>query len=451
MFPCLYQVQGCLFIKPRTTMSTPQQPTKAPRKSGRKSKPSNAPNGQYNRAGAVSDNELAQALQAKTGQMNEDGLHNHRKSQTSHKKANGVAQRGSVSDGIQSEKARATPIKQAYAGPTFHQSPAASALPIPSFYSKSVPSFSAGQLPAQAIPEHRDEERSSETPTEITPTKRESTPLDFLFDAARQARGTPRGQSPGACSGHLSVRTGSPASKSPAPKDPDSMFPFELDGSSTPGEDGSSFATPYKERIEALRSARPTSEGSQPMDENERRAKTDALKRLLMKGAGSQALTSPDHNNPFNARAPQDSNNLAAPPPQIRHRSGPSTPSYMQTYNGAGRSDQYFPQMQHFANNDPNHHHHHAAYRVASNLRKVYGASSEPEPAELSSDSAVSPPRISTARKPSLPISPPATVPGQVFPASNSTQVPTHKARPSVQQMEDDLRRVLKLDLTSRG
>jgi hypothetical protein len=120
----------------------------------------------------------------------------------------------------------------------------------------------------------------------------------------------------------------------------------------------------------------------------------------------------------------------------------------MQSYQNNNRSDQYLPHMPQLYN-DP---HHHAAYRVSSNLRVMHGAESEPEPAELSSDSAISPPRISTARKPSLPISPPAHLPyrDQVYPISATNNAATHKATPSIQQMEDEMRRVLKLDLTGR-
>ena len=424
-------------------MSTPQQPTKAPRRSSRKPKATNTPSGPQPR-GTVSDNELSNTQnQTKGPQINSDAPASRRKSQASNKKPNGGPQRGSVSDNVQPEKTRATPIKQAYAGPTFHQSPAASALPIPSFYSKSVPSVSALQQPPQPIPEQREEEQSVDLSND-TPNKRESTPLDFLFEAARQAQSTPRGLSPSARSGHISARNGSPA-----PKDSDSVFPFELDGASTPGEDGMSFATPYKERIEALRVSRPASEGSQTLGENERRAKTDALKRLLMRNAGSQDSTGTDVNNPFNARPPQSPNQLGAPQPQMRHLSGPSTPSYMQSYNGNGRSDQYFPHLPHFPNHDPAQH---PVFRTTSNLRNVYGAPKEPEPAELSSDSAISPPRVSTARKPSYPISSPTAIaPERISTAPNGGQAPLHRTTPSVQQMEDDLRRVLKLDLTSRG
>jgi hypothetical protein len=421
-------------------MSTPQQqPPKGPRRSARKH--NNTPNGYHPRA-AVSDNELSQHPHV-SGNVSSDNAQGRRKSHASHKKTNGP-HRGSVSENVQPMKTQATPIKSAaYAGPTFHQSPAASALPMPSFYSKSVPNVS-GPL-AQPIPESEEDGQREATLSHDTPTKRESTPLDFLFQAARQARDTPRGESPSANSGYLSVRTGSPASKSPAPREPDSMFPFELDGASTPGEDGTSFATPFKERMAALNTSRPSSEGSQHLDETERRAKTDALKRFLMKNNAPPA-PSPDFNNPFNARAPSSPNNLTTPPAQIRQRSGPSTPSYMQTYNGMPQGDQYFQQLPPFPREDFSHY---TAARVASNLRNVYGAVNDPEPAELSSDSAISPPRISTARQPSYPQpAAPVILPG-TGPMNNTT--PKHKAAPSMQEMEDDLRRVLKLDLTSRG
>lgn len=424
-------------------MSTPQhqqQQTKAPRRSARKQ--NNTPNGPNPRA-AVSDNELSHPTQTS---VDGDAVHGRRKSHASNKKANGIPHRGSVSDSVQPMKTHATPIKQAYAGPTFHQSPAASALPIPSFYSKSVPNATAQSV--QAIPESVEDEKRAGTPGHDTPTKRESTPLDFLFQAARQARDTPRGESPSANSGHISVRTGSPASKSPAPKESDSMFPFELDGASTPGADGASFSTPYKDRIEALKSSRPSSENSQHMDETERRAKTDALKRLLMKNSAPQNPSNVDHSNPFNARPPYSPNHMTPPPPQIRQRSGPSTPSYMQTYNGTTQGDQYFQQMPPFPRDDFNHY---TSARVASNLRNVYGAVNEPEPAELSSDSAISPPRISTARNSSYPDpAAPVVLPGTTG-LMTDQRPPMHKSNPSVQQMEDDLRRVLKLDLTSRG
>jgi len=228
------------------------------------------------------------------------------------------------------------------------------------------------------------------------------------------------------------------------------MFPFELDGGAVPGEDGTSFATPYKDRMAALRSTRSTSVGVKNMDENERKAKTEALKKLLMKSNGNEAnaMTSyhTDPQNPFNAKAPTPQGNHSFQGNHLGHpNSNPSTPFYVQEHKD------YHPQPPF-----PHIPHHYASGPMqtpnrpsSSGLRNVYGAQSEPEYAELSSDSAVTPP-ISTARKQS----PRSTRQYGAFvgqPYSPQPQVSSHRSKPSAQQLEDDLRRVLKLDLTSRG
>lgn len=96
-----------------------------------------------------------------------------------------------------------TPMKQAYAGPTFHASPAASSLPKPKFFSKSVPSTtpaSALQARLDADP-NRDQSETPSPESEVvlepvpprpqqTPIAREESPLDLFFNAhrAEQAR-----------------------------------------------------------------------------------------------------------------------------------------------------------------------------------------------------------------------------------------------------------------------
>lgn len=224
------------------------------------------------------------------------------------------------------------------------------------------------------------------------------------------------------------------------------MFPFELDSANL-GEDGSAFATPFKDRIEALRS---TSAGGKSMDDEERKAKTDALKKLLMKSStqennnhnSNNASPVVDMNNPFNARAPYSmSSAIPQGSPQVRASSNPSTPlsAYDNaihytppTFTPVGHP---FPTPQTQTPKRPN----------SSRLRHVYGAQSEPEYAELSSDSAITPP--SSSRKNTNHQPPPQY---NAAPYSNHPQMPTHRAKPSAQQLENDLRRVLKLDLVSR-
>jgi hypothetical protein len=147
-----------------------------------------------------------------------------------------------------------------------------------------------------------------------------------------------------------------------------------------------------------------------------------------------------DTSNPFNARAPYSVSpgNLQGLP-QYRASSNPSTPSHANDYAPHYVPPNFNPSAYPFPTpptetpKRPN----------SSRLRHVYGAQSEPEFAELSSDSAVTPP--SSSRK--HPHQPP-------FPQYNMNptrpQAPTHRAKPSAQQLEDDIRRVLKLDLASR-
>ncbi|RVX68262.1 hypothetical protein B0A52_07265 [Exophiala mesophila] len=346
------------------------------------------------------------------------------------------------------DKTKATPVKPAaYAGSTFQQSPAASALPLPSFYSKSLPNNSVEQsskAPSPPAP-------NSGSPAGDSPSKRESTPLDFLFEAARKAKATPRGESPATQSRNPSAALESPYSRSPAPREGESMFPFELEGATTPGEDGSAFATPYKDRIAAYRSTKSTANGAvSNMDENERREKSEALKKLLM-NSGSSATG--DMGNPFNARPPHQPHDFVShgPPqgaPPVRPSSNPSASFYTHDQRDY-HAPPGFPQM-------PYHYPPASAHTPkrppSSNLRNVYH--SEPEYAELSSDNAITPP-ISTARRhgshmqqhpdPRYGIAP--TSP----PYAPQPQMPMHQSKPSAQQLEDDLRRVLKLDLTSRG
>ncbi|KIV77488.1 hypothetical protein PV11_09278 [Exophiala sideris] len=428
-----------------TAISPQQQPAKGPRRSSKKHHQPNTHDGFSSDVGALT--EYQRNTSPATGNMtkNNNKGHPRKASQAQNKHYEAPS-----TDRGKPDMARATPVKQAaYAGATFQQSPAPSALPIPSFYSKSVPA--ANSLPSQLGNDAPTIAQAS--PVNVagnSPSKPEATPLDFLFAAARQARAGPNGDSPAARSGHLSVPTGSPASRSPAPRESESMFPFELDGAPAPGDDGASFATPYKDRIDALKPTRSTSLGGKTMDEHERKAKTDALKKLLMK-SGSQGNehrhnSTPDANNPFNARAPyQQPASLPPAPPNMRQNSG-SNSMYTQDYTRYTQP-QNFQQPGYQYQQGPMH----TPKRPnSSSLRNVYGPQSEPEYAELSSDSAITPP-IPTTRKSTAHVAPQngTGIEGQAH--STPHQAQAQRTKPSAQQLEDDLRRVLKLDLTSRG
>ena len=85
-----------------------------------------------------------------------------------------------------------TPVKTAYAGPTFHASPAASALPMPKFLSKSVPDPNAGQG-LQSLLETEEsvvgnEARGSGSQQNTLSVQAAQSPLEIFFRADREEK-----------------------------------------------------------------------------------------------------------------------------------------------------------------------------------------------------------------------------------------------------------------------
>nr|KMM67272.1 hypothetical protein CPAG_03607 [Coccidioides posadasii RMSCC 3488] len=206
-----------------------------------------------------------------------------------------------------------------YAGPTFHASPAPSALPVPSFVSKSVPEADS---PLQTQKVHdSDDGDSSPTQARTLPLLQEedkntSSPLEFLFRAAREANNVNGTKERGRTSGSTTpLQEDVKKFEIPQESEPVSgaVFPLEMDASEsrvkTPDSKmmaiGPSFAPSYRERINALRSA---SSPSSPADtttlnEEERKAKAEALKNLLLNPTPQRSASSslgPCHNSAHN-------------------------------------------------------------------------------------------------------------------------------------------------------
>lgn len=455
-------------------MSEPPQTTpRGPRQSGRRPKP--IPAGEEQLASLTSDcDSSATPSAAEHLQNGTSPASNKKRPKKKPQSAKQAAPESGLEDTVRPEptrnahsstvptKARATPLKaqQAYAGPTWHHSPAPSALPMPSFYSKSVPNVSTSRPPEAANDRGAPQVDTPEAEEEVSPLKpengvqraRESTPLDFLFEAAKKAKNTPRGESPDARSVSMSGHE-SPFNRSPAPREGDQVFPFELEsGRNTPGGVAPPFATPYKDRMDALRSASSSTGVSSDAREVEARAKSDALKKFmnLTPRATSASSDTPDPNNPFNARAPQPRNLHQPVPQQHRHRSGPSTP-VSGFSNGPGPA-QYFPNMQPTSYNNQNY----ASPMqrpASSHLRHMYHPSVESSPVELPSASTNDHALISTARKASIQHEIPRHPRGQFdAPQRSFEQPPQHKSKPSAQELENQLRCILKLDsIASNG
>ncbi|MCJ1447535.1 MAG: hypothetical protein MMC23_008046 [Stictis urceolatum] len=143
-----------------------------------------------------------------------------------------------------------TPAKatQIYAGPTFHASPAASALPIPKFFSKSMPQVDNKEASLQAMMQD-DVSEESNSQGDVSPTMRnpirveeqkarDESPLDIFFqaDRAEKARRQAEDQRSNLSTPNDRFRA---SSASPArfqsphhsrqPTD-SSIFPLEMDG-----------------------------------------------------------------------------------------------------------------------------------------------------------------------------------------------------------------------------
>ncbi|KAF2823852.1 hypothetical protein CC86DRAFT_395879 [Ophiobolus disseminans] len=228
----------------------------------------------------------------------------------------------------------ATPAKNqgAYAGPTFHASPAPSALPIPKFLSRSVPAKSRMDPPTPP-PEESSESGGSPSPLGASPSRgpisvpprNEMSPLDLLFKADRAER--------------AKIVQGSPASNnyfnSANPVRPEhykhdsfgslnAPFPVELDGEAR----HSHMSPPPHASPMALRSVTDPNkvpqlkDASQPTNND---VMQDLMNRLSMSQKKSPAATPP---RPRNESAPRD----GTPSPfqdgrsATRSASGPSTP-----------------------------------------------------------------------------------------------------------------------------
>lgn len=129
----------------------------------------------------------------------------------------------------------ATPAKNqgAYAGPTFHASPAPSALPIPKFLSRSVPAKIQSGPPTPPMEESSDSAGSpspSPSPSRApipVPARHQDSPLDMLFRADKAERARNVTSSPVS----ISVSNARPEHhKQNSYGSLNAVFPIELDG-----------------------------------------------------------------------------------------------------------------------------------------------------------------------------------------------------------------------------
>ncbi|KAK8101044.1 uncharacterized protein PG998_007550 [Apiospora kogelbergensis] len=216
----------------------------------------------------------------------------------------------------------------AFAGATFHHSPAPSALPIPSFLARTT---SAPDSPSQKKPVTTGPSQEPSPPTTDSESdgpgspqlpsvpRNEESPLEIFFKAQRAEKSgtarrassaninavppgpfSPPHDSPKECQTMPRMATLPPQKRPPVARMPSSgISATELDG--TPGKSlGPAFSTPYSERIKA---ARPSNGFAPTTPTNARNLdadRSDALKRYLFSGAkgGPQQPQTPPRQQP---------------------------------------------------------------------------------------------------------------------------------------------------------
>ena len=236
----------------------------------------------------------------------------------------------------------ATPVKiqGAYAGPTFHASPAPSALPIPKFLSRSVPPKTRTGPPTPPPDDSSDSANSPSPPIAspsrapiVPPTRHQDSPLDLFFNADKAERArNPHGSPPSANLFH------SPDNIRPQHYQHDSfhslngVFPIELDSqgknahSSSPpaATSASSRSVTDPGKIPQLKDASSPSNGNNVMQ--------DLFKRLS-KSQKNLSATTPPNLDGQSPSEPQSRHQTPSPfhdtRATVRSASGPSTPAPM--------------------------------------------------------------------------------------------------------------------------
>ncbi len=212
-----------------------------------------------------------------------------------------------------------TPVK-AYAGPTFHASPAASSLPMPKFFSKSMPNVdktsSLKSMMEQEAPETASESEGSPFRENTQPVHnhgtREASPLDIFFraDEKAKAKARPLQESAVKSSDGQSILTASPSglqtpnrhhSRHPTDGSVGGMFPLEMDGAAPDVASNSTISGNGSHHYEpAIHTS--SSMAEPDLTEEQRRAKTAALKQLLY-----STRTPLPHNGSAGQRPPSSS------------------------------------------------------------------------------------------------------------------------------------------------
>lgn len=342
-------------------------------------------------------------------------------------------------------KKNGTP-SQAYAGPTFHASPAASSLPMPRFFSKSVPEVNkdAGTLSAtEKETTESSSEQSEGSPTlasarrKVEEPVREESPLDIFFRADKEQKERARERK----ARETHIGPFDPAFEADQPRHHSrhstngsmgALFPLELENQdSVKASHEKAFSGPTAGANDGSDLESPSTAQSVETAEQieQRKAKTIALKKLL--------LSSVPPKSEFNSSVEQiDLSNHDISPGQKR-----ASTSHIHKQIAAQTAQQMSPRP-----------------RPSSKLRKELSASALPDGGHI--------PELPATPTPSRTRNAYKSVPQEgrtesfFDPTSSPSAAPSSSKRvtPNLdaagrsspyKSMEDDLRRILKLNALS--
>ena len=392
-----------------------------------------------------------------------------------------------------SQVSSTTPVKlnktpaQAYAGPTFHASPAASALPIPKLLSRSVPNTEKSQSLKAMMKD--DSSSGSSNKSDDSPTlqnslhvqdsrAREASPLDVFFNAHRQEKERAKMSTPTVTPNNTGNIDRSPdalaqtsLSVSPIPDymrhhsrhgtngSNTGMFPLEMDATEKPQP-----SCIVDQRLTSLRSDSSPSIMTQTpsKEEQEARAKTIALKKFLLspqpqRPSSASALT----NNASGYTSSPSASPSPRPNHQARSISSSSTPVQ------ASHTSPYLARTQDYKPPSPLLYHSISATDrvpsqgrpLSSHLRREVMPNSPTTTTELPStptpsrsynvyQSAGSENGNSTKGNGHIPTCNPSFT---KFSPEDALKAAAGENHNSVSLMEDELRKILKLDLLGSG
>jgi hypothetical protein len=236
----------------------------------------------------------------------------------------------------------ATPakIQAAYAGPTFHASPAPSALPIPTrFLSRSVPSKGLAGPPTPPPEDSSDSASPSPSyaspsrPPIAVPPRNDDSPLDLLFKADKAERAKKVHGSPVARSVFNTAPAGRPQHfKHDSYHSMNGVFPIELDGENK----NAHMSPPPAASPVVHRSSTDPNKVPQLKDVHQLPSGNDVMQDLFNRLSMSQKKPSATPPRP-NAQPVPDSQFRQTPSPfhdgrpLVRSASGPSTPQAQPT------------------------------------------------------------------------------------------------------------------------